>query len=289
MTDQGERHHFQGREHGTDREGRGRGAGKVEVVQRAEHSAGQEDDRGEQHGMVGGAAAQKAQLDRQERDGGGREDLEEAFHPQVDDPPAPVFDHRQVRVLAPGQTRAVEQADGDRRQEEDDRERLALARLSQRRPKRTAHQDKPDHQPGKQQDLPEPAKIDIFPTLVTEPEIHVEVEVLLDAEPFAGHRADDHDEQRAEQHVNADLLEFRLAAAQRRGEIETGGEPCGRDPEDAELGVPGPGYGVGQDFRQRETVEVVTLDRIVRCNRPEPDLGQEQGDNDPEILAGRLH
>ena len=48
----------------------------------------------------------------EEGDDRGGEDFEEAFDPQVDHPPAPVFDDRQVRVLAPGQARAVEQADG---------------------------------------------------------------------------------------------------------------------------------------------------------------------------------
>ena len=71
-------------------------------------------------------AAHQAELDEQEADHRGREHLEEALDPQVHDPPAPVLDHRQVRVLAPHQPRAVEQPDGDGRQEQqaDDRRRF---------------------------------------------------------------------------------------------------------------------------------------------------------------------
>jgi hypothetical protein len=43
-ADQGQRHHFQRREHGADGDHRGRRAGEVEVVQRAEDAAEQEDD-----------------------------------------------------------------------------------------------------------------------------------------------------------------------------------------------------------------------------------------------------
>ena len=39
-------------------------------------------------------------------------DLKESFYPQVNHPPSPVFDHRQVCVLSPGKSRTVEQSDG---------------------------------------------------------------------------------------------------------------------------------------------------------------------------------
>jgi hypothetical protein len=49
-----------------------------------------------------------------EGDHRGGEDLEEPFHPQVNDPPSPVFDHRQVGVLSPRQSCSVEQGNCSR-------------------------------------------------------------------------------------------------------------------------------------------------------------------------------
>src|SRR3546814_13467695 len=45
----------------------------------------------------------------------GREDLEDALDPQMDDPPAPILHDRDVRALAIEKTRAIEEADGDGR------------------------------------------------------------------------------------------------------------------------------------------------------------------------------
>ncbi len=55
--------------------------------------------------------------------------FEEAFHPQVHHPPAPVFDDRKVRVLAPSQAGAVEQADGPRRHQKQPQQMSLFARL----------------------------------------------------------------------------------------------------------------------------------------------------------------
>ena len=62
------------------------------------------------------AAAASAGFDQiqsheDKRDHGGGEDFKETFDPQVNDPPPPILDHRQVRMLAPRQTGSVEQRD----------------------------------------------------------------------------------------------------------------------------------------------------------------------------------
>ena len=89
-----------------------RRAGEVQVVAGADDAARQE-DRGRQQGRRRRhAGPHEAQPHEEEGDDRGGEDLEEPFDPQVDHPPPPVFDHRQVRVLAPGQARPVEQGDG---------------------------------------------------------------------------------------------------------------------------------------------------------------------------------
>src|SRR3546814_2865565 len=60
----------------------------------------------------------------------GREDLEDALDPQMDDPPAPILHDRDVRALAIEKTRAIEEADGDGRSEEHTSELQSLMRIS---------------------------------------------------------------------------------------------------------------------------------------------------------------
>ena len=114
QADQGERHDFERGEAGAECDhGRGR-AGEVQVVEHAQHAARHVDDGREQHvDGRGRARTHEAELDEQEADDGGGEDLEEAFDPQVNDPPAPVFDHRDVGVLAPHEAGAVQESDRD--------------------------------------------------------------------------------------------------------------------------------------------------------------------------------
>src|SRR3546814_1909113 len=52
---------------------------------------------------------------KDEREGGGCEHFEEAFHPKMNHPPAPVLHDGDVRAFAVEQAGAVEQADGDGR------------------------------------------------------------------------------------------------------------------------------------------------------------------------------
>jgi hypothetical protein len=48
----------------------------------------------------------------EESDDRGGEDLEEALHPEVNHPPAPVLHHADVRMPAVHEARAIEQGDG---------------------------------------------------------------------------------------------------------------------------------------------------------------------------------
>src|SRR5262249_47080629 len=160
--------------------------------------------------------------------------------PQVDDPPAPVFGHGQVSVLPDAQAGAVEAGDGQAADQEQGQERPVLAGPPQRRPQAAGHQPQPQEQPDQQQQLPEPAQVHVLITLVAEPEPDVPGELLLDAQPLAGQRAADHEDQGGEQDVDAQALALRLAAADGRGHEQAGRQPGGRDPEDAELQVPGP-------------------------------------------------
>ena len=63
----------------------------------------------------------------------------------------------------------------------EERDQLALGvRLGEGRPDAAHHQGQPDEQAGEQEDLPEAAQVDVLVALVTEPEAHVEAEVLVD-------------------------------------------------------------------------------------------------------------
>ena len=57
--------------------------------------------------------------DEHHRDEHGGEELEEALHPQVDDPEAPVVDHGEVGAGAVEERGQVEERDGRRRVEEE--------------------------------------------------------------------------------------------------------------------------------------------------------------------------
>ena len=83
---------------------------------------------------------------------------------------------------------------------------------------------------------------------------------LLYAHPLAGHRADDDEQERPEQHVHAQALPLRLDAAHRRTDEQAGRQPRRGDPEDAQLHVPRARDRVRQELRDAES-------RRTRCPR----------------------
>jgi hypothetical protein len=102
-----------------------------------------------------------------------REDLEEAFDPQVHDPPAPVLgDHGEVRACAVEQAGAVEEADGDGESPKKSADEAAPlgAAPSQRRPERRAASGRATSEAAEERDLPDAAEVDVFVALVAEPE-----------------------------------------------------------------------------------------------------------------------
>src|SRR5690606_23429582 len=116
-TDQGQRHDFQGGEHGTNGDHRGRCAGEVQVVQGSQDTAEQEHDGLKYDGAIGSGRVDQAQAAEQQGNDRGGKDFKETFYPQVNQPPSPVFDHGVVSVLSPHQGRGVEQTDTDGGQE----------------------------------------------------------------------------------------------------------------------------------------------------------------------------
>ena len=138
------------------------------------------------------AGPDQAEPREEECDHRGGKDLEEAFHPQMNHPPAPVFHDGQMRVLAPGQARAVEEPDGARRKEQEEPEqRLVVRRLLQRGPDRRAP-------PGRARSADRrtagsarraPGRHTHSPDGPRGTRWHL-TSLIVDAQPFSGHRAD---------------------------------------------------------------------------------------------------
>src|SRR5678815_2330713 len=125
-------------------------------------------------------------------------------------------------------------------------------------------QREPEEQPGQQRDLPETSEVDVLIAAVTEVEPRRSgSEQLLDAEPLSRQRPDDDQQKRAEEHVDPESLPARFDAAHGRANVETGGQPGGGNPEDADLNVPCSCNRVGKPLRERDAVEAVALDAIV--------------------------
>jgi hypothetical protein len=197
----------------------------------------------------------------------GREHFEEAFHPQVHHPPAPVLHHGDMRVLAPHEPRAVEQADADRGCEQQQSDGLGFTASLDGRPESATHQRQPDAEAGKQEDLPEAAEVDVFPALVTEPEILREPELLHHRQPLARECPHHDDEQAGEQYVDAQALELRFMAGYCRANVQTHAKPGGRDPQHRELRVPGTAQRIWQVVGEREAVGLLALDLVVSRDR----------------------
>ncbi len=141
------------------------------MVQRADDAAGQEDGRREHDRLAGRSQAHELQPGEQERDDDRREDLEEALHPEVHHPPAPVLGEGEVRVAAVHERGAVEAGDGAA---DEMKKRTASVPLLVVAPKRRAGsrgpQEQPQEQPDQQRDLAGAPEVDVFVAAVPEVE-----------------------------------------------------------------------------------------------------------------------
>ncbi len=245
---------------------------------------GQKDRRRQQGRRRGDRRANQIQPHEDERDHRRGEDFEESFHPQVHDPPPPVFDHRQMRVPAPRQAGAVEQGDRSGRHGQQRDELLCFAGFSQRRQQHADHQEQPQQQADHQSDLPDSAQVDVLVPLMSEVERHRVGQLVLNAQPFAGQRADDDQQQRPEQHVDAESLAFRFVIADQWADEQPGRQPRRGDPEQPHLNVPGASDAVRQPVGKREAVESVSFDTIMRRHHSQQHLHENQRRHDPEVF-----
>ena len=96
----------------------------------SDDAARQEDRCRQQGSSRSDARSNQIQSHEDEGDDRGSEDFKESFDPQMNDPPAPVFNHRQMRMLSPCQSRTIEQSNGTRSDGQQRHKLLLLALLS---------------------------------------------------------------------------------------------------------------------------------------------------------------
>ncbi|CUJ72886.1 Uncharacterised protein [Achromobacter aegrifaciens] len=249
--------------------------------------AAQHEERGRgQAGRGGHAARHQAQRGEDEGQRRGREDFEEAFHPQVHDPPAPVLHHRQVRAFAVEEAGAVEQADGADRSGQERQQVLVPARRAQRRHDAAQHQHQPEADAGELADLPQAAQVHVFIALVAQPEVQVRRHDLRDREVVPGERSDHHQHQRPEQDVDAKLLELGIApAVDQRRQKQAGGQEARGDPEQRALDMPGAHQRIREPLRQVDAIELLPFDGVVRGEGAQQHLEAEQRHHQEQVLA----
>ena len=124
-------------------------------------------------------------------------------------------------------------------------------------------------------DLPEPAQIEVLPALRADPPGRGRrFDDVAVAQRLAGQRAQDHDDQRAEQHARELALMTRLLARDHRRQEDPDCQICRGDEEQAQLEVPGSRQLIRKPLRDVETEEVTRLRVIVGVGGPTEPLKQ---------------
>ncbi len=107
---------------------------------------------------------------------------------------------------------------------------------------------------------------------MSKPEPETAGKFVHDRHPLARHRAKHDNEKCAEKNIDTQLLTLRFVAANERRDKETGGQPCSRDPEDAELQVPRARNNVRKVLREWNAIKALALDAIVCGHHTHRDL-----------------
>ena len=134
--------------------------------------------------------------------------------------------------------------------------------------------------------MPEPSQIDVFISLTTKPEPHV-AKALLDAQPFAGERPADHENQCTEEYVDAKPLVLRLVTADGGSNVKSSSKPRRRDPEYSDLEMPRSRDGIGQLLSERESKEGLSLDTVVGSEDSHQNLDAPEDHHHIEVFQRR--
>src|SRR5690606_4198157 len=117
VTDENERYDLERRKRRAECQSNGRRSREIEVMECSYDAAAQVDRTGEKRRVCRMRRANDAEFGKKERDDDGRKNLKESFDPEVNDPPSPIFDDRQVRTHSQEKTGRVGQSDARRRQQ----------------------------------------------------------------------------------------------------------------------------------------------------------------------------
>ena len=139
--------------------------------------------------------------------------------------------------------------------------------------------DDPEKQSDGKQDLPKAAEIEVFKSLIADPDI---ADKPLDSCELTQEASHDYDDKGTQQSVSEQLLSARLAAGNHRCEKDAGCQIGGRDPEDGELQMPGANYIEGQDATEVNAEEGLQIGAVVFGGATEQRLHDEQGCHDEE-------
>ena len=143
IADQRQRHNFKCTEDGAETNHRRSCTCEVKMMEGADDSAGKEDGRREERGLGSGSDLNQLESREQEPDHNSREYFEEAFNPEVNHPPAPVFRRYKMAALTVHQARRIEERNGNAGDKKQDQKRAVLALANQRRLESRDHQDQP--------------------------------------------------------------------------------------------------------------------------------------------------
>src|SRR5690606_26147704 len=285
VTQHDQGHHFQGTEgsaNGHDRCGRTR---EVQVMQSTGHTANQEQRGGSQTGNGGTALGNQTQGQEDKAHGNRGEDLEEALNPQVNHPPAPVLHDGDIGVLAVEQTGTVEQANGHGRDGQQNQQVVVALVTTQSRPHATQHQQQPECQANKLDDLPETAQIQVLIALVTEPEVQLGWQDVLDGQEVAGKRTNKEHNQSTEQDIHTQTLELGIFTPVNQWHQEqAGGQETTGNPQESRLNMPGTGQRVREPLRHVYAIEHLAFNRVVRGKAAQENLDDKQGNRQEGIF-----
>ena len=169
---------------------------------------------------------------------------------------------------------------------EEERRELPVGRPAHRGAEGAEHEDDPEEQTDREQQLPEASEVEILRALVAEPEPEI-AEPIVDAEALADEATADDDGKRAEQRERAETLHRWFLTADEWCEEETTRDPRGGDPENGELEMPGAKQVVRQPAREIETVEAPGRrdNALARHRRAS---AAEEHDHDREVEPHRL-
>ena len=161
---------------------------------------------------------------------------------------------------------------------------------SQLWPEAAGDDHEPEHEPHGERELPEPSEVQVFPALRADPPGGGgRLDDVAVAQRLAGERADDHDHQRDEQDAGELALMRRLRPSDHRGEKDPDRQIRGRDEEQRELQVPGPGQVIGEPGRDVDPEEGRRLGVVVGVRAAAQPLEQEQpGHHQEEPDGGPL-